>query len=158
MTETHASPDISDEQVRSLESTGFSAGNLRRTLVTMDAPPDYVPEGGSHNAWRNEIAAFVAVEHHIGIAEYRISVLAADLVRHRLSLTDRIRIRDAETQAKLSIDDVDTILAEVLSSREALFAIVEAVDAIRMAAAGNVPDASKTAAEQSAANDECGGI
>lgn len=154
MLEPHASPDVNDAQVESLESTGFSGENIR-PLVTMDAPPDYEGKTSGEGSPRlDEIMLFRAGKYHIDVAEYRIGVLSADLSRHLFSLDQRIRIRDAETQAKLSIADVESILSEVLLARETLFAIVEAADAVKRAAAGNVPDASKTAAEQSAANDE----
>jgi hypothetical protein len=101
-----------------VEATGFSSENIARAL-------DNDPTA--------EHAQFTEARKHIKVAEYRIGVLAADLERHLLSLDQNIRIRGAETQATLSIDDVGEILSEVLLARGVLGGGTEAH---RAAAAG----------------------
>lgn len=125
MSESHATPEVHDERVDALESTGFSAENINRTLVTMDPPSDYVPERRSGDLWDAEIAAFDVARQHINAAEYRVGVLSAGLYQHIHTLKARIRIREPDTQAWLSLAEIDDLLINVLSAREALFVIVE---------------------------------
>ncbi len=76
-----------------------------------------------------EIEAFVAVRAPVGVAEYRIGVLSADIERHLLSLRQDIRIRTAEQQAELTLSDLEEILGELLLAREKLLGVLGRGDA-----------------------------
>lgn len=76
-----------------------------------------------------EIEAFAAVRAPVGVAEYRIGVLSADLERHLLSLRQDIRIRTAEQQAELTLSDLEEILGELLLAREKLLGVLGRGDA-----------------------------
>lgn len=71
-----------------------------------------------------EIDVFVAVRAPVGVAEYRIGVLSADLERHLLSLRQDIRIRTAKQQAELTLSDLEEILGELLVAREKLLGVL----------------------------------
>jgi len=87
-----------DDYTPDVESTGFAAENIARTLD----PPTAA-----------EIEAFEAAREHTRAAEYRIGVLAADLERHLTSLHQNIRIRTAEGQAELSLADLELTMVEL---------------------------------------------
>lgn len=76
-----------------------------------------------------EIEAFVAVRAPVGVAEYRIGVLSADIERHLLSLRQDIRIRTAKQQAELTLSDLEEILGELLMAREKLLGVLGRGDA-----------------------------
>lgn len=71
-----------------------------------------------------EIEVFAAVRAPVGVAEYRIGVLSADLERHLLSLRQNIRIRTAEGAAELALADLEGILGELLVAREKLLDVL----------------------------------
>lgn len=98
-----------DHSLESIESTGFAAENIARTL---DA------------AYATEIEAFAAVRAPVGVSEYRIGVLAADIERHMLSLRQNIRIRTAEVQAELTLSDLEAIIGELLIARDVLLGVL----------------------------------
>lgn len=101
-------PNPAPHDASSIESTGFTAGNLVRAL----------------NAPAAEIEAFAAVRAPVGVAEYRIGVLSADLERHLLSLQQDIRIRTAEVQAELALSDLKQVIDELVAAQDALLVIL----------------------------------
>lgn len=82
-----------------VESTGFAAENIVRTLNARTDP--------------TELEIFEDAREHARAAEYRIKVLAADLDRHILSLRENVRIRTAERQAQLSLDDLELLMQDL---------------------------------------------
>ena len=60
-----------------------------------------------------EIEAFVVARDAVQVAQYRINVLSADIERHLLSLHQNIRLRTAERQATLSLEDLEQIMLEL---------------------------------------------
>lgn len=89
-----------EKPTEDLASTGFDPSwraNIARPLVGTPA----------------EIAAFKAARDAVQAAQYRIDVLAADIERHRQCLLDGIRIRTAEKQAELSLEELERIMVEL---------------------------------------------
>lgn len=71
-----------------------------------------------------EIEVFVAVRAPVGVAEYRIGVLSADIEQHLLSLRQNIRIRTAEQQAELMLSDLEGLIGELLVARSVLLGVL----------------------------------
>ena len=122
-----------------IDAAGVSGKNLAEALGALDAGEirellrvvklsvaALAQDQASNDA---EIEAFVAVRAPVGVAEYRIGVLSADIERHLLSLRQDIRIRTAKQQAELTLSDLEEILGELLMAREKLLGVLGRGDA-----------------------------
>ena len=105
-------------------------------LVTMDATPNYASYVGAAGVSSKNIAdalgagdiaeieAFAAVRAPVGVAEYGIGVLSADLERHLFLLRQNIRIRTAEGAAELALSALEGIIGELLVARYGLLGVL----------------------------------
>ena len=71
-----------------------------------------------------EIEAFVVARDAVQVAQYRINVLSADIERHLLSLHQNIRLRTAERQATLSLEDLEQITDDLVKARDTLLVVL----------------------------------